>query len=78
MSSEQYRLSLGSNSSLGPFNNYDGKEKSSWLCFLCSGSSVVDEEGSSGVYKKSKINLSKISKTFKSSNLKSTIHKDVV
>jgi len=45
---------------------------------LCSGSTVVDEEGSSGVYKKSKINLSKISKTFKSSNLKSTIHKNVV
>lgn len=78
MSTEQYRLSLGSNNSLGPFNNYDGKEKSSWSCFLCNESSVVDDNSPSGIYKKSKINLSKISKTIKSSNLKSIIHRNVV
>jgi len=69
MSSEQYRLSLCSSTSIGPFNNYDPKEKSSWLCYLCGGSSVVDEEGSA-IQKKSKITLSKISKTSKISNIR--------
>lgn len=71
MSSEQYRLSLGSSNSLSPFNNVDPNMKSSWLCNLCNGSSVVDEDGPA-LQKKSKINLSKITKTTKLSQQKST------